>query len=310
MEEESFEKLYNESLNTKRFDKRVTGTVIKVSSKGEIFVDFKYKADGIIPKSEYSDDESKNPKDEFKPGDTITADVLKWNDGLGNVLLSYKKYKKEEDIQKEKALKAKQAEERKLQKIEKAKNIEEFWNNMKIGKTYVGTISKIADYGVFVDLGLATGLAHKSELVWDKNEKLENKFKVNDEIEVKIKDFSKEDRRISLEYPLKGENPWFTLVDKYKINDIVTCKVVKFAPFGAFLEIEKGLEGLVHNSEITGLRRVVKPEDELQLGQTVNAKILNIDKEKLKIGLSIKELEGTSSEYGYEEYIGGNKDGK
>ena len=91
---------------------------------------------------------------------------------------------------------------------------------------------------------------------------------------------------------------------------MVTCKVVKFAPFGAFLEIEKDLEGLVHNSEITGLRRVVKPEDELQLGQTVNAKILNIDKEKLKIGLSIKELEGTSSEYGYEEYIGGNKDGK
>ena len=71
----------------------------------------------------------------------------------------------------------------------------------------------------------------------------------------------------------------------------------------AFVEIEKGLEGLVHNSEITGLRRVVKPEDELKIGQTVNAKIINIDKEKLKIGLSIKEIEGTSAEYGYEEYI-------
>ena len=79
--------------------------------------------------------------------------------------------------------------------------------------------------------------------------------------------------------------------------------MVKFAPFGAFVEIENGLEGLVHNSEITGLRRVVKPEDELQLGQMVNAKIINIDREKLKIGLTIKELEGTSSEYGYEEYI-------
>ena len=93
------------------------------------------------------------------------------------------------------------------------------------------------------------------------------------------------------------------VLNKYKINDIVTCKVVKFAPFGAFLEMEKGLEGLVHNSEITGLRRVVKPEDELKIGQTVNAKIINIDKEKLKIGLSIKEIEGTSAEYGYEEYI-------
>ena len=303
MEEESFEKLYNESLNEKRFDKRITGTVIQISRKGEIFVDFKYKADGIIPKSEYTDDESKNPKDEFKPGDKITADVLKWNDGLGNVLLSYKKYKKEENARREKELKIQHAEEIKKQKIERAKNLEEFWNNIQIGKTYTGTITKIADYGVFVDLGLVTGLAHKSELVWDKNEKLEDKFKIGDEIEVKIKDFNKDEKRISLEYPLKGENPWFALANKYNVNDIVTCKVVKFAPFGAFVELEKGLEGLVHNSEITGLRRVVKPEDELQLGQMVNAKIINIDKEKLKIGLTIKELEGTSSQYGYEEYI-------
>lgn len=303
MEEESFEKLYNESLNEKKFDKRITGTVIQISRKGEIFVDFKYKADGIIPRKEYSDDETKNPKDEFKPGDTITADVIKWNDGLGNVLLSYKKYRREEDKKIERELKIKQAEKIKRQKIERAKNIEEFWNNIKIGKAYKGTVSKIVDYGIFVDLGVVTGLAHKSELVWDKNEKIEDKFQVGDEIEVKIKDFNKEERRISLEYPLKGENPWFTLTNKYKINDIVTCKVVKFAPFGAFVEIEKGLEGLVHNSEITGLRRVVKPEDELKIGQTVNAKIINIDKEKLKIGLSIKEIEGTSAEYGYEEYI-------
>ena len=305
MKEKNFEELYNESLNTKRFDKTVTGTVIQISRKGEIFVDFKYKADGIIPRKEYSDDENKNPKDEFKPGDKITADVLKWNDGLGNVLLSYKKYKIREDAKKEKELKIKQAEEREKQKRERAKNIEDFWNNLKIGKIYTGTISKIADYGVFVDLGLATGLAHKTELLWDKNQKLEDKFHINDEIEVKIKSFSKEEKRIALEYPLKGENPWFLLANKYKVSDIVTCKVVKFASFGAFLEIEKGLEGLVHNSEITGLKRVIKPEDELQLGQTINAKIIDIDKEKLKIGLSIKEIEGTSAEYGYEEYIKG-----
>lgn len=303
MAENNFEELYNKTLNTKKFDKTITGTVIQISSKGEIFVDFKYKADGIIPRSEYLDDENTNPKNEFKPGDLITADVLKWNDGYGNVLLSYKKYKTREDAKKEKELRIKQAEERENQKRERAKNIEEFWNSMKVGKTYIGTISKITDYGIFVDIGLATGLAHKSELLWDKTQKLEDKFNIDDEIEVKIKSINKEERKISLEYPLKGENPWFALADKYKINDIVTCKVVKFAPFGAFLEIEKGLEGLVHNSEITVLKRVIKPEDELQLGQIVNAKIINIDKEKMKIGLSIKELEGTSSEYGYEEYI-------
>ena len=303
MAENSFEELYKESLNTKRFDKTITGTVIQISRKGEIFVDFKYNVDGIIPRKEYSDDETKNPADEFKPGDKISADVLKWNDGLGNVLLSYKSYKKREKIKKEKELQAKKAEEIKRQKEERIKNVQEFWNNLEVGKTYTGTISKIADYGLFVDLGVAKGLAHKSELLWNKEEKLEDKFNVNDEIEVKIKSFDKDERRISLEYPSKGENPWFALVNKYNINDVVTCKVVKFAQFGAFLELEKGLEGLVHNSEITTLRRVVKPEDELTIGQTINAKIINIDKEKFKIGLSIKELEGTSSEYGYEEYI-------
>ena len=312
MEEKSFEELYNESLNEKRFDKTVTGTVIGVSSKGEIFVDFGYKADGIIPKKEYSDDETKNPKDEFKTGDTISADVLKWNDGLGNVLLSYKKLKRRENAIKEKELREQRAKEREFQKqeyekqkAEKAKNIDEFWNTLKVGQTFNGTISKIADYGMFVDLGLLRGLLHISEVVWDKSEKLEDKFKVGDVIEVKVKSFDRVEGRIALEYPSKSENPWFTLVNKYKVNDIVTCKVVKFATFGAFVEIEKGLEGLVHNSEITSLKRVVKPEDELNIGQTVNAKIINIDKEKLKIGLSIKELEGTSSEYGYQDYIKG-----
>lgn len=303
MTEKNFEELYNETLQNKRFDKTVTGNVIQISRKGEIFVDFKYKADGIIPRSEYSDDEKANPQNEFKQGDKISADILKWNDGSGNVLLSYKRYKTRKDKEKEKALKIKQAKEIEKQKKEKAKNIEEFWNNIEIGKVFTGKISKIAEYGVFVDLGLATGLVHKSELFWDKNKKIEENFNINDEIEVKVKNLNKEEKRISLEYLLKGENPWYSLADKYHINDIVTCKVAKFTTYGAFLEIEKGLEGLVHNSEITTLRRVVKPEDELQLGQTVNAKIINIDKEKLKISLSIKELEGTSAEYGYEEYI-------
>ena len=303
MTEKSFEELYGETLKSERFDKTITGTVIQISSKGEIFVDFQYKSDGIIPKREYSDDETKNPKDEFKVGDKITADVLKWNDGLGNVLLSYKKYNAREDAKKEKELKIKKAEEFKKQKEERIKNIQQFWDDLKVGKAYTGTITKIVEYGMFVDLGVTNGLLHKTEVVWDKTEKLEDKFNVNDVIEVKVKSFDKDERKISLEYPLKGENPWFKKKKKYKVSDIVTCEVVKFAPFGAFLELEKGLEGLVHNSEITTLKRVTKPEEVLELGQKINAKIINIDKENLKIGLSIKDLEGTSSEYGYEDFI-------
>lgn len=303
MEEENFEELFNKSLEEKRFDKTITGKVIEVSSKGEIFVDFGYKADGIIPLKEYSEDENRNPKDEFNPGDTITADVLKWNDGLGNVLLSYKRVEKRRKIKEEKEKRIKEAKEREIKREERAKSLKEFWDNIKIGKLYTGTIDKIADYGLFINLGPTKGLLHISEIFWNKDEKLEDKFNVGEVIEVVIKDFDKENNKISLAYPLKGENPWYALASKYNINDVVTCKVIKFAPFGAFVEIEKGLEGLVHNSEITTLHRVAKPEDELEIGQMVNAKIINIDKESRKIGLSIKELEGTSKEYGYEDYI-------
>ena len=303
MEEKSFEELFNESLVEKKFDKTITGTVISISSKGEIFVDFGYKADGIIPLNEYSDDENANPKDELNSGDLITADILKWNDGLGNVLLSYKSVRKREKIKKEKEEKIRAAKEREAKKIEKANNIKKFWENVEIGQKYTGTISKITSYGLFVDLGVVTGLLHISEILWNKDEKLEDKFNLGEVIEVTIKTFNKEENKISLSYPFKGENPWYALADKYNINDVVTCKVVKFASFGAFVEIEKGLEGLVHNSEITGLKRVANPEDVLRLGQLVNAKIMNIDKENRKIALSIKELEGTSKEYGYEEYI-------
>ena len=303
MEEENFEELFNKSLEEKRFDKTITGKVIEVSSKGEIFVDFGYKADGIIPLKEYSEDENKNPKDEFNPGDTITADVLKWNDGLGNVLLSYKRVEKRRKKKEEKEKRIKEAKEREIKREERAKSLKEFWDNIKIGKLYTGTIDKIADYGLFINLGPTKGLLHISEIFWNKDEKLEDKFNVGEVIEVVIKDFDKENNKISFAYPLKGENPWYALASKYNINDVVTCKVIKFAPFGAFVEIEKGLEGLVHNSEITTLHRVAKPEDELEIGQMVNAKIINIDKESRKIGLSIKELEGTSKEYGYEDYI-------
>ena len=310
MKEKSFEELFNESLNEKRFDKTVTGTVISISSKGEIFVDFGYKADGIIPIKEYSDNENANPKDEFKAGDTITADILKWNDGFGNVLLSYKKLQRREKAKIEKEKRIKEAEERQQRKIERENSIKEFWDNIEIGKNYIGTISKIENYGLFIDLGDVKGLLHISEILWNKEEKLEEKFQIGEQIEVTIKNYDKDENKISLSYPEKGENPWHTLASKYNINDIVTCKVIKFAPFGAFVEIEKGLEGLVHNSQITSLKRITKPEEELEIGQMVNAKILNIDKENCKIGLTIKELEGTSQEFGYEEYIKGeeNKD--
>ena len=121
-------------------------------------------------------------------------------------------------------------------------------------------------------------------------------LKRNDIELITIKDLDKENRRIKLSYGEKGQNPWNNIEAKYHINDVVKVKVVKIMPFGAFVELEPGIEGLVHISQIAE-RKLAKPEEEIKLGQHVNAKIIDLDKENEKIELSIKELEGTSNEY-------------
>lgn len=355
----SFEELYNESLKETKLEKTVTGKIISITEQGEIFVNIHYKADGIIPKKEYSDDETKNPKDEFKVGDLITADVLKQNDGLGNVLLSYKRVKqREEKDELENRIKNNEIFEEKvkevndkgiivellnkrvfiplslsgiprgedasklqgqtvkfriteydakinkiigsiknvLDEVKKAKQ-EEFWNNIEIGKKYEGTVASISSYGAFIDLdGVVQGLLHVSEISWDRNAKVNEILEQGQKIEVTIKEVDKENRRIKLSYGEKGQNPWNNIDEKYHINDVIKVKVVKIMPFGAFVELEPGIEGLVHISQIAE-RKLAKPEEELKLGQHVNAKIIDLDKENEKIELSIKELEGTSNEY-------------
>lgn len=356
--EMSFEELYNESLKETKLEKTVKGKVIAITKKGEIFVDIGYKADGIILKKEYSDDENANPSDDLKIGDEITADVLKQNDGLGNVLLSYKRVKQREnrknleekinnneifeetvkevndkgliietygkrvfiplslsgiprgedastlkgqtvkfriteyDAKTNKAIgsiKSVQEEERKLKQ-------EEFWKDVEVGKKYEGTVASISSYGAFVDLGVVQGLLHISEISWDRNAKVDEILKQGQKIEVTVIDVDKENRRLKLSYGDKGPNPWASAENKYNVNDVVKVKVVKIMPFGVFVELEPGIEGLVHISQIAE-RKIAKPEEELKLGQHVNAKIIELDKESQRIELSIKELEGTSQEY-------------
>ena len=106
----------------------------------------------------------------------------------------------------------------------------------------------------------------------------------------------KENKRIKLSYAEKGPDPWKSIEGKYNINDILTVKVVKMMPFGAFVELEPGIEGLVHLSQICE-RKITKPEEELRIGQKVNAKIIDMDLENKRIELSIRELENTSNEY-------------
>ena len=336
----------------------VTGKVIAINSKDEIIVDIGYKADGIIPRKEYSFNEEDDPKEEIKVGDSITADVLKMNDGVGNVLLSYKKYKARQ-ARKELDEKVKRQEifEEKISEViekgfivnyngtrifiplslsgivrnedindyknrivrfkiieydpknrriigsikivkeeEQKQELDSFWQEIEIGKEYEGIVNSLSAYGAFVDLGSAQGLLHISEITWDKSKNVNDILEVGQHIKVHVIDLDKENRRIKLSYNGKGPDPWEKIENKYNINDIVTVKVSKFMPFGAFVELEPGIEGLVHISQIAE-RRIVKPEEELSLGQKVNAKIIGLDLENKKIEISIKEIENTSNEY-------------
>lgn len=179
---------------------------------------------------------------------------------------------------------------------EKKKKQEEFWNNIEVGKKYLGTVTSLSDYGAFVDIGGAQGLLHISEITWGRNQNPKDILNVGQEIEVRVKELDKENKRFKLTYEKKGPNPWNKVAEKYHIGDVVKVKVSKLMPFGAFVELEKGIEGLVHISQICE-RKISKPEEEIKEGQKVNAKIIDINLENKKIELSIRELEGTSQEY-------------
>lgn len=266
----SFEELLNDSMNkNQKLDKITQGTVLSITKDNEIFVDLNYKADGIIPKTEYSFDENADPSKELKPGDKITVEILKFNDGQGNVLLSCKRIRDKEKRR-------------------------EFWDNAEVGKEYTGTVSSICSYGAFVDINGVQGLLHISEMSWNRDAKAQDILKQGQEIKVTIKELDKENKRIKLSYVGKGEDPWTQV--QFKVGDIVKVKIRKLMPFGAFAQIAEGIDGLIHISQICE-QKISKPEEKLQVGEEVNAKIIDMDLEKRKIELSIKELEGTSSEY-------------
>lgn len=275
MENENFEELLNNSMkkNEEKLGKVVTGKVIYISSKGEIYLDINYKSDGIIPKNEYSYDENCNPEDEVKIGDEITATVLKTNDGEGNVLLSCKKIKRDQEKQ------------------DKINNMNKFWETVKVGDKFEGIVSSIMKYGAFIDLGPAQGLLHISEITWEHNAKPESYLKVGQKVNVFIKELDSENKKMSLGYEDKEKNPWETF--EGNVGDVVNVTIKNMTTFGAFAELTKGIEGLIHISQIS-TQRIAKPEDKLTIGEKVNAKIIGLDKENHKMELSIKEIEGTS----------------
>jgi len=175
-----------------------------------------------------------------------------------------------------------------LQK-EKEEARKKCWETISIGQTVKGIVKRLADFGAFVDIGGIDGLIHVSELSWGRVKHPSEVVKEGQEVEVRIIDIDKDKEKVSLSYKKTLDDPWESGIKNYQIGDVVKGKVVNMMPFGAFVEFAPGLTGLVHISQIAN-KRIGKPQEVLTINQEVEAKITEIDMEKKKISLSIKEL--------------------
>lgn len=345
--EQNLEELYENSLKRLEEGTVVEGTIVDIVGD-DIFVDLGYKADGIIPRDEFSYDEE-TPSSKYKVGDKITAYILKMNNGQGNILLSSKRLQRKK-LQEEfelavkngKAIEAKVVDVVKKGVIaesgatriyipqgyfaKKTENLEEYrgrnivvkiieynpakrkiigserkvteelkelreaqaWATIEVGQVVKGIVRQITDYGAFVDVGGVDGLLHISEMSWKLIKHPSELLKVNQEIDVKIIGIDKANKKVSLSCKKAEENPWENL--KFEEGDTVNAKIVNMKPFGAFAELDNGLEALIHISNITH-KRINKPEDVLEVGQEVTAKVTLVDIEKKRIELSIRALE-------------------
>ncbi|HHW00376.1 MAG TPA: bifunctional 4-hydroxy-3-methylbut-2-enyl diphosphate reductase/30S ribosomal protein S1 [Clostridiaceae bacterium] len=166
---------------------------------------------------------------------------------------------------------------------------EKLWNSIEIGKRYTGTVKSLTNFGAFVDIGGVDGLIHITELSWNKVKHPSEVVNVGDKVEVTVLEFDKEKGRVSLGYRKTEDNPWNKAEEKYPVGSTVKGKVVRLVPFGAFVELEEGIDGLVHISQIAN-KRIAKPDDVLEIGQEVEAKVLEVNHEAKRISLSIREL--------------------
>lgn len=172
---------------------------------------------------------------------------------------------------------------------ERKAKLEEFWANIEEGKEVKGTVKSVTNFGAFVDIGGVDGLVHISELSWNSYQHPSEIVKVGDEITVKVLSFDKETGKISLGYKKEEDNPWVKIKDVCSEGDTIKCKIVRLTPFGAFAEVIPGIDGLIHISQIAN-RKIGKPADVLSVGEEVEAKVIELNYETKKVGLSIRAL--------------------
>lgn len=361
MSGQSFEEMLGESVKTVRNGEVVEGTVIDVKDN-EIILNIGCKADGIITKNEYSNDQSIDLTEVVHVGDTMSAKVLKVNDGEGQVILTYKRLaaekgnkRLEEAFKNEEILKAPVTQvldgglcvvvdearvfipaslvsdtyERDLTKYadqeiefiitefnprrrriignrkqlllaERAEKQKELMARIAPGDVVEGVVKNVTDFGVFIDLGGADGLLHISEMSWGRVDNPRKMFQAGDEVKVLIKDIKGE--KIALSLKFEDQNPWLTAADKYAIGSVIKGRVARMTDFGAFVELEPGVDALLHVSQISR-EHVDKPSDVLKIGQEVETKVVDFNGEDRKISLSIKALQNDTSRAAAEEAV-------
>jgi len=163
------------------------------------------------------------------------------------------------------------------------------WDQVEEGITVRGIVRRLTDFGAFVDIGGIDGLVHVTDLAWGRVEHPKDVVSINEEIDVVVLKVDKERERISLGYKQTKPKPWDTVDENYIIGSVVSGKVVRIVDFGAFIELEPGLDGLIHISQIAD-KRIEKVQDVLELGQVVEAKVLDVNATARRISLSIREL--------------------
>ncbi len=364
MSELSFEQMLDESFKTIKNGEVVEGTVIAVK-EDEIILNIGYKSDGIITKNEYSNG-AVDLTQVVEVGQTMSAKVLKVNDGEGQVLLTYKRLaaekgnkRLEEAFENQEVLKAPVTQvldgglcvvvdearvfipaslvsdtyERDLTKYadqeiefiitefnprrrriignrkqlllaERAEKQKELMARIAPGDVIEGVVKNVTDFGAFIDLGGADGLLHISEMSWGRVDNPRKVFQVGDQVKVLIKEINGD--KIALTRTFEDQNPWLTAAEKYAVGTIIKGRVARMTDFGAFIELEPGVDALLHVSQISR-EHVDKPSDVLKIGQEVETKVVDFNGEDKKISLSMKAIQNEATHT--EEAFSGEEEG-
>lgn len=178
---------------------------------------------------------------------------------------------------------------RNVLKEERKAAASKIWESIAVGDRFTGKVKSLTSYGAFVDIGGVDGMVHISELSWQRIKNPGEVVLVGDEIEVYVKAIDTEKKKISLGYKKPEENPWVIFEKNFTVDDTVKATIVSMTAYGAFARIIPGIDGLIHISQIAN-KHVAKPQDELTVGQEVEAKIIAVDYEKKRVSLSIRAL--------------------